>query len=309
MVFATAVQAAGKPTVYSDSVVTTLSEDFALPVKLKNNTGLMGFRISVKFPEAQFKLKNITSGSLTKDGLFNTTVSDYNSVKNEFDVVWSNTENSKGDGTLFMLSFETNGYADYGDYKIEFSVSNEDTFNEKYDPVELKCDAVPIKIVDEKSFAKKQLESATTPQSQNSGTPVSDDYLVSSVEAVIESFGESDISNILDKSQQESVVKFVNSRNTAYAQGSKQYSSFDELKSDYNKALTNEATSNVLESIDGEKIISISDEIPKKYGVKSFSELSEKDKQAAIDEALGAISSAGGETENFRNVSDSDAAA
>lgn len=47
MVFATAVQAAGKPTVYSDSVVTALNEDFALPVKLKNNTGLMGFRISV----------------------------------------------------------------------------------------------------------------------------------------------------------------------------------------------------------------------------------------------------------------------
>ena len=302
--------AAENPTVYSDAIVTTLNEQFVLPVKLKGSTGIMGFRITVNYPEQHFKLKNITSGSLTKSGLFNTTVSDFNQVKNTFDVVWSNTENVTGEGSLFMLTFETNGYADYGDYKIELSFSQDDTFDEQYKPVALQCKPVAVKITDAKGFAKQQAATEPTAAAKDTtGKPVSDDYLIGSVQAVMESFGEIDIANITDNSQQESIVKFVNSRDLAYSADSKQYTSFAELKEDYNKALTNDAVTKVLESVDGDKIITLSDTILKKYGADTFSELSEEDKKAAVGEAVDAIAGEGGETRNFASVSDADDAA
>ncbi len=301
--------AADGPTVYSDAVVTTLKEQFVVPVSIKGNTGVMGFRITVKYPEAQFRLKNITSGSLTKSGLFNTTVSDFNQVKNTFDVVWSNTENVTGEGTLFMLTFETNGYADYGDYKIELSFSQDDTFDEQYKPVTLKCEPVTVKIADAKGYAKQQSSQTATAAEKSAGKPVADDYLIASVQAVMESFGEIDIANITDASQQESIVKFVNSRDLAYSSDAKQYQSFDELKADYNKALTNDAVTKVLESVDGDKIITLSDTILKKYGADTFSELSAEDKKAAVGEAVDAIAGEGGETRNFASVSDEDDAA
>lgn len=101
------VLAVEKPTVYSDEVYAALKESFTVPIKLKNNAGLMGFKITVKYPEAQIALKDISSGSLTNKGMFNTTVTDYYSVKGRFNVIWSDTQNVSEDGTLFMLTFET----------------------------------------------------------------------------------------------------------------------------------------------------------------------------------------------------------
>ena len=306
--FCIGVSAAGKPEVYSGDVTTTPNEEFLIPVKLKNNAGLMGFRITVKYPDSQFKLKNVSGGSITKNGLFNTTVSDYNSVKNEFDVVWSNTEDVKENGTLFMLTFETKDYADFTENKIEFSYSQPDTFNSQYNPVELKCTPVTVKVVDAKTAAKnedKTLDSTI----KSGGQPVSDDYLIASVQAVMASFGEIDISNIVDESQRENVIKFVNSRNNAFSPDAKQYASFSELEKDYKQALTNVSTNNVLDSVDGRKVISTAEGVLQKYGANSFSELSEQDKSSAVDEALKGISDQGGDTSGFANVSDKQDAA
>ena len=77
----TSAFAAGNAVVFSDEINTTLKEEFVVPVKIKNNSGLMGFKITVKYPDSQITLKNVSSGSLTGSGLFNTSVTDYYSVK------------------------------------------------------------------------------------------------------------------------------------------------------------------------------------------------------------------------------------
>lgn len=302
------VLAAEKPIVYSDEVYAALKESFTVPIKLKNNAGLMGFKITVKYPEAQIALKDISSGSLTKKGMFNTTVTDYYSVKGSFDVIWSDTQNVSEDGTLFMLTFETLGYADYGKYKIDLTYSSDDTFNEKWKAVQLDCQSITVNILDSKSASKKN-EVKTTLPSNNSGKPVSDDYLISSVKAMLESYQIVDISDVSDDAQKDSFLKFVNSRNLAYSKDAVQFRSFDELREAYIKALKNSATKNVLESVDGEKVISISDRILKEYGVGSFSELSDDKKEAAVESALGSIAGEGGDTRDFAKILDNDTAA
>lgn len=302
------VLAVEKPTVYSDEVYAALKESFTVPIKLKNNAGLMGFKITVKYPEAQIALKDISSGSLTKKGMFNTTVTDYYSVKGSFDVIWSDTQNVSEDGTLFMLTFETLGYADYGKYKIDLTYSADDTFNEKWKAVQLDCQSITVNILDSKSASKKN-EVKTTLPSNNSGKPVSDDYLISSVKAMLESYQIVDISDVSDDAQKDSFLKFVNSRNLAYSKDAVQFRSFDELREAYIKALKNSATKNVLESVDGEKVISISDKILKEYGVGSFSELSDDKKEAAVESALGSIAGEGGDTRDFAKILDNDTAA
>lgn len=302
------VLAAEKPIVYSDEVYAALKESFTVPIKLKNNEGLMGFKITVKYPEAQIALKDISSGSLTKSGMFNTTVTDYYSVKGSFDVIWSDTQNVSEDGTLFMLTFETLGYADYGKYKIDLTYSADDTFNEKWKAVQLDCQSITVNILDSKSASKKN-EVKTTLPSNNSGKPVSDDYLISSVKAMLESYQIVDISDVSDDAQKDSFLKFVNSRNLAYSKDAVQFRSFDELREAYIKALKNSATKNVLESVDGEKVISISDRILKKYGAGSFSELSNDKKEAAVESALGSIAGEGGDTRDFAKILDNDTAA
>lgn len=302
------VLAVEKPTVYSDEVYAALKESFTVPIKLKNNAGLMGFKITVKYPEAQIALKDISSGSLTKKGMFNTTVTDYYSVKGSFDVIWSDTQNVSEDGTLFMLTFETLGYADYGKYKIDLTYSADDTFNEKWKAVQLDCQSITVNILDSKSASKKN-EVKTTLPSNNSGKPVSDDYLISSVKAMLESYQIVDISDVSDVSQKDSFLKFVNSRNLAYSKDAVQFRSFDELREAYIKALKNSATKNVLESVDGEKVISISDRILKKYGVGSFSELSDDKKEAAVESALSSIAGEGGDTRDFAKIPDNDTVA
>lgn len=306
----TSAFAAGNAVVFSDEINTTLKEEFVVPVKIKNNSGLMGFKITVNYPDSQISLKNVSSGSLTGSGLFNTSVTDYYSVKGSFDVLWSDTQNVNGDGTLFMITFETLGYADYGTYKIDLTFSRDDTFDEKWKDVQLDCNPITVNILDSKSASKKNEANKPKPAaSSNTGEKVSDDYLISSVQSILKSYDITDISEVSDETQKNNIVKFVNSRNLAYSKDAIQYKSFDELKEAYTKALTISAVKNVLESVDGEKVLSISDSILKNYGVGSFSELPDEKKKEAVGNALESIVGEGGDTRDFAMISDNDTAA
>lgn len=172
--------------VFSENIKSSPGKSITVPVRLKNNKGIMGFKISVEYPDEQLKPKDISSGSLTTEGLFNTSIFDYNSVKGEFDVVWSHTKNIKADGTLFLLTFLVSDLADYGEYQIKLGYSTEDTFNEKWESVKLNCSSVKVKISDSASVTEPQKENSVMPNDNTEG--VSDDYLISSAKAVPGSF-------------------------------------------------------------------------------------------------------------------------
>lgn len=290
--------------VKADDIYAKQGETVTVPLKLSNNKGLMGFKISIKYPANQLVLTDVSSGSLTANGLFNTTITDYYSVKGKFDVVWSDNAEVKDDGTLFIMTYKVKESSDDGEYNISVTYNQEDTFNEKFEDVKLSCG--PIKVNIGKDVPKKE-QTTTTKKSSSPGDKVSDDYLISSVEQIIQSYGVDDFSSLTEE-QQQNIVSYVNGRVDSYG-GGKKYGSFDELKQDYLEAIKNEASRKVVESTDPDAIIKAADEVLKEYGVNSFSEIPADKKQVAVEKMLQKLADEGADEEGFNHLTSVDDAA
>lgn len=309
--FCTSVFADEKVTVGSEDINTKQGETFFVPIEINGNSGIMGFRISVKYPDNQLILTDVSSGSITADGLFNTTITDYYSVKGSFDVVWSQNTEIKDDGTLFIMTYKVKETAMDGEYNISVTYSSEDTFDEKFEDVKLNCSPIKVYIGDVTVPApdNQQKETTTNVFEKDEGNQqVSDDYLISSVEQIIQSFEKNDIESLTEEQQQNTVIEYVNNRIDSYG-GGKKYSSFDELKQDYIEATKNEASRKIVESTDPDAIVKISDEVLKEYGVNSFSELSADKKQEAVDKMLQKLANEGADEEGFNHFTSVDDAA
>lgn len=294
--------------VKADDIIVNQGETITVPLKLTGNNGLMGFRLSVKYPDNQLILTDVSSGSITAEGLFNTTITDYYSVKGGFDVVWSQNTEIKEDGTLFIMTYKVKETAMDGEYNISVTYSSEDTFDEKFEDVKFNCSPIKVYIGDVTVPDTQQKETTTKViEEDGNNKQVSDDYLISSVEQMIQSLGENDIESLTEE-QQNTVVEYVNNRIDSYG-GGKKYSSFDELKQDYIEATKNEAARKIVESTDPEVIIKVADEVLKEYGGNSFSEIPTDKKQVAVDKMLQKLADQGADEEGFKYITSIDDAA
>lgn len=300
--------------VHSDHVYAKQGETVTVPLKLSENKGLMGFRITIKYPNNQLELKDVSSGSVTFDGLFNTTITDYYSVKGTFDVVWSDNAEVKDDGTLFIMTYKVKESADDGEYNISVTYSQDDTFNEKFEDVKLSCSPAKVYIGDviipdtvQEDITNPETTSKKDTGGKQDGVSVSDDYLIASVEQIMQSFG-ADNMDTLTEEQQEAVLDYVNNRIDSYS-GGKKYESFDELRQDYLDATKNEAARKVVESTDPDAIMKAADEVLKEYGVNSFSEIPADKKQEAVDNMLQKLADEGSDEKGFNHLASVDDAA
>lgn len=289
-------------TVSSDSVITKQGETVTVPLKLTGNKGIMGFRISVKYPDNQLVLKDVSSGSITKDGLFNSTITDYYSVKGNFDVLWSTTQNVKDDGTLFIMTFKVKETATDGEYNISVTYSQEDTFDENFNDVKLECSPVKIFVGDVATSkpAEESTKASESGEKNSSGGKVADDYLIASVEQILQSFDTNDISSLSDE-QKQTVLDYVNNRIDSYGGGEK-YNDFSDLENDYNNALVNEAAKKLNESTDNQVIIDKAQEILKEYSASTFSEIPAEKKQEAVSKMLQALADSGSDGSGFSKI-------
>ena len=286
--------------VKAESVQTEQGETITVPLKLSGNKGLMGFRITIKYPDNQLVLTDVSSGSLTEDGLFNTTITSYEALKGSFDILWSSNKETKEDGTLFLMTYRVKETADDGEYSISVNYSQEDTFNEKYEDVKLSCKQIKVYVGEIVTTTVNQEQSTNTKTNDNDKNKVSDDYLISSVEQIVKSFGTNDI-NSLNAEHQKTVVEYVNNRVDSYG-GGKKYSNFNELKADYLEAVRIEAVRKVIESADPETIVSVSNEVLNEYKAKSFSELPDDKKREAVDKTLQKLADNGADEEGFKHI-------
>ena len=287
--------------VSADAIKTKQGAVITVPLKLTGNKGLMGFRISIKYPNNQLVLTDVSSGSITRDGLFNSTITDYYSVKGKFDVVWSESKEVKDDGTLFIMTYQVKETAEDGEYNISVTYSQDDTFNEDFKDVKMSCSPVKVYIGDVQQPTTKS-EQTTEKQSTpaNDKDSVSDDYLISSLNQVIDSFGKNDVNSLTEK-QQETAVEYVNNRIESYG-GGKRYESFEELRQDYVEATINEASRKITESTDPDVIISAAEEVLKEYGVDSFSQIPAEKKQEAAEKMLEKLAEAGADESGMQHI-------
>lgn len=299
--------------VSAEAVSAEQGEMITVPLRISSSDGLMGFRISVKYPDNQLTLTDVSSGSVTADGLFNTTITDYYSVKGSFDVVWSSSAEVKDDGTLFVMTYKVKETADDGEYNISVTYSQEDTFDEKFEDVKLSCS--PIKVyVGNVTIPPEETEAAAEPETttkqaddKKSGEAVADDYLIASVEQILQSFGGADLDTLTEE-QQSTVLAYVNNRVDSYG-GGKKYDSFDALKTDFRGAVKREAARKITESTDPDKIVSITDEVLKEYGASTFRALPADKKEEAVNKTLQQLAEVGADEEGFAHLATADDAA
>ncbi len=133
--------AASAAEVYSEKITASAGEDITVPVYIKNNPGLMGYKIIISYDNNVFTPVKVAKGDAISGGMFDDSIS--NTTKDQFFVVWSGTENSSGNGKLFTVTFHTAKDVK-GQKTISISYSQDDTFNESWKDVKLNCSGATI---------------------------------------------------------------------------------------------------------------------------------------------------------------------
>lgn len=121
-----------KAKITADSLTVASGSTIIVPVKISENSGLMGYNISVLYDNKVLAPISVEQGDAISGGMFNDSIE--TSVTNSFNVIWSNSENSSGEGILFYIVFKVNENA-VGDTYIDLDYVQADTFNESWNDV------------------------------------------------------------------------------------------------------------------------------------------------------------------------------
>lgn len=182
----------------------------SVPVNIKNNPGIMGFKISVEFSDSVLALDSIDQGTVTQTGRFSTK----KDSEHKTTVLWNNTSQISNDGSLFILNFVVLDNSKNG--TISFSYSEEDTFNEEYKNVPIIFEEINLiaPTGDEPSETKPATDAPSntdkTGQGAEANTPTDsiaepttqkteqDIKIDSAVEEIKKNFSDNEISSIVE---------------------------------------------------------------------------------------------------------------
>lgn len=139
----TTVCASGGTRVFAPAVEAQPGQKVEIPIRIEGNVGIMGFRITVQYPES-LTSPEVARGEVLSTGSLNDSITD--AAKESFDVVWVNTEDIRSDGTLFVIRFDVPDEMQEGEYDISLSYSQKDTFNERYEDVVLSCENTTVAV-------------------------------------------------------------------------------------------------------------------------------------------------------------------
>ena len=134
--------------VFAENVNTIPGEYVTVPVCIENNTGFMGFSITVTYPQEDLTPVSVEKGSALS-GMFNDSIS--TATDNSFRVVYTGVSDITADGCLFYITFKVADNAADRVNWIELSYSQADTFKEGWEDVELFCDMFYINVINEQA--------------------------------------------------------------------------------------------------------------------------------------------------------------
>ena len=133
-----------KTEVYGGDILENADGSYMTSVLIKNNKGMMGYKINLKYNEKEISVKTVTAGDSYKNGTFENNIG---MKKGTCDVLWAGTKNVKKDGALFYLKFtKEKGFKKKAVIKLSYSKG--DTFDEKYKSVQLECKDIEITSLD-----------------------------------------------------------------------------------------------------------------------------------------------------------------
>ncbi len=263
--------AADNVTVSADKISLSQEESTLIPIKIKNNSGIMGFKMTVEYPVDKFDIKSVSRGEITAKGNFNTNLGVNDG---RFDVLWNNVNEIKTDGTLFLISAQAKTEIKK-DTEIKLSFSQPDTFNEKYEDVAFDCK----KIVISAKYIETTTQETTTQKGETTTkapTPIDNSQIIAAVDTTLEQNG---YENLKDVKDTDKFIKDFN-KNLETITGTNEHNvtDFDTIKSMYNSAYEGEFITETTNNIDIDKIQSAVKETLDEFKVKSVDELKDEDK-------------------------------
>ena len=227
-----------------------------VPVFISHNPGIMGYKITVEYPDG-VNISSISRGTVCQKGNFNTTLE--NHLDNKISVVWNNTENITGDGSLFVLSLTAKKEAINKELKITYS--KEDTFNENWQDVALFCTGINI------------VDSDTTDLTTALKDAISDkdyDYIKTIVENEMSNLGAQTIGEI----KEEDHKKFIDGVKSMLPDFS--IESIDDIKGIYIDSIKNGIVSTTETLIDKQTIADEIKEILNEANIKNIDDINDE---------------------------------
>lgn len=130
------------PEIYLENASSESGGTIGVPVYIKGNCGLMGFKFQMIYNADIFIPQSVTWAldSGNKEDSIGSNSS------GTVDIAWSGNENYTADGLLFTVNFKVADHA-VGDYDFGISCSSDNVYNEKEELVKLSCTGSTISVV------------------------------------------------------------------------------------------------------------------------------------------------------------------
>lgn len=226
--------ARSQPTVYLRAPNVITSELAEVSVCIKDNAGLMGIKLTIEYPAAQINVRSIAVGDVLNVGNFTT---DFGEKVGGFQVLWNHTNAVKTNGVLF--TFRIQKVTDFECAKIKIAYSPEDTFDEKYHNVSLKCTDIKIYGTEKEngqSVSASEVGAETTLANHKNG--IANEMLLKAVEQTL---NQQHYASIKDVKQKEAFLDAFN-EDFGKTMGDASYTitSFEELQNSYQSAFQGE---------------------------------------------------------------------
>ena len=260
--------------VSASDVIAPKNAKVSVPVELKNNKGIMGFKMTVEYNPENVDITSVERGSVTSNGNFTT---NFGTLGTKFDVVWNDVNETSEDGSLFILTVVCKKSDN-----IKLTFNQQDTFNEKYEDVHLKCNDIAIK------YSAKSKDTTVTTKQGNSkestvtrtDTTVNNSQILKAIRTTLSDYGYKSLNNVKNEKQ---FIKSFN-KNLSKIAGTNEYkiSDIKELKKIYVSAIQGEYVKEASNNIGGDDINNAISASLKKINAKSIDDIPENQKSQFV---------------------------
>ena len=124
--------------VYSEQVFGSSDKTANIPIYVKNNQGMMGFKFNFVYDSNVFTVNEVTQGEIINNGSLY-----YNNKAGNLTVLWNNSSEITDDGVIFYINVTYNKTAKAD---IAINYSTEDTFDENYNNIDIECSNISVNI-------------------------------------------------------------------------------------------------------------------------------------------------------------------
>lgn len=267
--------AADKALIYADKISTKPNSIFFVPLNIKGNPGLMGFKLSVSYDKEVLSLPVVTRGTVTQGGMLNDSIGV--TEDGAFDVVWTNDSAVTSDGTLLVISFNVDD-TDVKNTTLKLSYSQADTFDESYNDVVFDCKEVEI------SFTDEEVSNAYAGEIKD---PDYSDIIVS-VDAALKELNFGSV-NEIDPDLADKLLESANGTLNLMTGKENHFTDIDSLVSEYKDATAKDFINTSLEAVDPDVIKSAVSDALEQVGADSIEKISEDKKQAFVQTVENAL--------------------